>query len=62
MPCFGLYPGTPTFCKIKELCCQIRAIDAHVLLRREGQYYLFCLHVLIAHRIFINLGHVDYFQ
>jgi len=23
---------------------------------------ILCLHVLIAHRIFINLGYVDYFQ
>ena len=38
----------------------------HVLLRRESQSYRWSIRnnniVLIAHRIFINLGYVDYFQ
>ena len=41
----------------------------HVLLRLEASLIngasvtiILCLHVLIAHRIFINLGYVDYFK
>jgi hypothetical protein len=48
-------------------CCQKRAennlYDGKVSLTDEASVTIaLCLHVLIAHRIFINFGFVDYFQ
>jgi hypothetical protein len=47
-------------------CADNPGDQQHVLLRRESQSYRWSIRnnniVLIAHRIFINLGYVDYFQ
>ena len=53
-----------------NLCCHIRADDNTStcaftkvsLIDGTSITIILCLHILIAHLIFINFGYVDYFQ
>ena len=65
--------GIPTFADnvAHNLCCLIQADDNSStctfmtkvsLIDGAFVKIILCLHLLIAHCIFINLGYVDYFQ